>query len=188
MSKVLLWSLFLVACLAVGPVLAQVLDVVSDHHPSVPAAPYFRAFVAEPSHPAVMDGVQFPLRTTLRSAVLPTQGVSVFKPQWLTSPVFVLGTDPVSQRWLSLNLRALLSMGAMGLVVQADSPEAFKNLQVLGDGLSLVPTRSPWLEKQLLTAQADVYPLLIQLDGTALQIVPQPESGSTPQTTRERLP
>lgn len=172
----LFWSLLWSVVLSGTPVLAQGLDVVGDSGKSVPAMPYYRAMVAEPSHPAVMDGTEFPLVTTLRSEVLKTPGVQVFKPQWLTTPIFIIGTDEVSRQWLAYNRRALIAMAALGIVVQADTPKAFKALQVVGEGLALVPASSDWLAQQLHAAKAGVYPLVVQMDGTAIQIVPDPES------------
>jgi integrating conjugative element protein (TIGR03765 family) len=182
----LVGNLFKASMALAAPSLPQGLEVVADNGLAVPASPYFQHMVAAPSHPAVMDGTEFPLRTRLLPAVLKADVIKVFEPLWLTTPVFLVGTDDISQRWLIHNRKALMAMSAQGLVVQADSTRSFKDMQVLCDGMALVPTHSEWLEQVLLAAGAAVFPLLIQLDGTVVQIVPQPTVELSAQQTNRR--
>ena len=47
----------------------------------------------------------------------------------LTSPLFVIGMDAASLRWLEASFEQLKALGAQGLVVQAENFEAFDALQ-----------------------------------------------------------
>lgn len=155
------------------------LEVAGDSGKTVPMGHYLAHLVsAEDANPeAVIAGVHFPMRTRLRSAVLNPADVVVFESQIMATPIFVLGTDKVSIQWLRLNQEKLMHMGAMGVVVQAQSVQEFKALQKLAQGLSLAPVNGDWFENQLLTAGVTVFPVLIQGNGRAIQIV---ENGGAP--------
>jgi integrating conjugative element protein (TIGR03765 family) len=123
------------------------------------------------------DALKFPLVSALRRGVLAGPVAGVMPARWMGSPVFVLGADEVSAQWLRHNLRALHAMRAMGLVVQADNARVMGALQGLGDGLPLAPARSPWLQRRLIAVGVNVYPVLIQADGSVVQIVPSVPGG-----------
>lgn len=116
--------------------------------------------------------LRFPWASPLRRGVLPAPVPGALPARWLSAPVAVLGADAASAKWLRHNLRALWAMRATGLVVQADSLPAWLALHAAGDGLPLAPVRGPWLAKRLAAAGVDVYPVLIQTNGEAVQIVP----------------
>lgn len=154
------------------------MQVLFDSGASLPLAPYISYLLAGVSQEGVLDGLRFPWSTRLESTVLRTDAVQVFKNQWMTQPLFIVGTDTTSAKWLEHNLEVLHRMGAWGMVVQADSPENFKALQTIADGLPLAPVQSPWLEQLLLDKGVGVYPLLVQANGQALQILASPTSQS----------
>ncbi len=63
------------------------------------------------------------------------------KRQLLTGwgPVFIIGDDPFSLRWISEHLEILKSLNALGLVVNVESVERMEVLQQRADGLLLLP-------------------------------------------------
>lgn len=154
--------------------------VIHDSGEALPLAPYISHLLAGTDQPGVLPGLVFPLRTQLRAGVLPQDEVQVFAPRWMTQAVFVVGDDDVSLKWLRHNEGKLRHMGAWGLVVQARDARHFKGMQKLFEGMPLAPVQSPWLEQRLIEKGAGVFPLLIQADGVARQIVPSQAGGSKP--------
>jgi integrating conjugative element protein (TIGR03765 family) len=156
------------------------LVTIYDSGESLPMAPYISHLLAGNDQPGVLPGLVFPLRSQLRPAVLAADQVQVFAPRWMTQPVFVVGDDDISLKWLRHNEGKLRHMGAWGLVVQARDARHFKGMQKLFEGMPLAPVQSPWLEQRLIKKGAGVFPLLIQADGVARQIVPSQAGGSMP--------
>lgn len=74
------------------------------------------------------------------------------------SPLFILGDDPLSARWLAEKRGQLKSLNAIGLVVNIASREKFEVLQRQVGGLTLLPVSGDDLAQRL---QLDTYPLLI---------------------------
>ncbi|MCR6480980.1 integrating conjugative element protein [Variovorax sp. ZS18.2.2] len=170
---------------------AQPLEEIHDSGQSVPIAPYVSYLVAGPGQPGVMEGLAFPLRSRLSAGVFDLPGVeaTVFPARWLVQPMFVLGTDRRSIQWLRFNREALRAQGAWGVVLDAPNARFFKLLQLEAEGIALAPNQSAWFEERLLQAGVNVYPVLIQTDGTVRQILNsqpnlqrlmQTQSGGTP--------
>lgn len=155
-----------------GLPLEQAPAVVHDSGRSVPLAPYVAQLVGDADDPGVLEGLRFPFGAgLLRSGVLAQDGVQVFDPTWLTQPMFVLAADELSLRWLAFNHDKLVQLGAVGIVVQAGSPVAFKALQRMAQPLRLAPETGTWLSQQLATVGAGVYPILVHSTGKAHQIL-----------------
>lgn len=146
-------------------------QVLHDSGRSVPLSPYLAQLVGDADAPGVLDGIPFPLRTSLQSAVLPQDGTQVFDPTWLTQPMFVVAADEISMRWLAFNHDKLVQLQAVGIVVQAANPRAFNALHKLALPLHLTAETSPWLASRLHQAGAGVYPLLVQTNGRVFQIL-----------------
>src|SRR5207249_4511447 len=89
--------------------------------------------------------VQYPIRTPgLRPAKL--RGHPVWPDaQWLTQPVFLVGADTASRRWLRMHRAALLKLGATGLLVDARSEADHRAVQHDADGLTVAPVAATWL-------------------------------------------
>lgn len=138
---------------------------------TVPVAPYLAALVGGEDQQGVMQGMTFPLRTSLRQGVLTTEGVAVFNARWMTQPIVVMGTDWASLQWLQLHQDRLRGLGAAVIVVAAGSEDEFKALQRAAAGVPVAPAQSPWLESRMRAAGVAIYPVLIDLDGRARQII-----------------
>lgn len=169
------WAVQFAACVAAlglslaCPVGAQPLPVVHDAGPGVPIGALLAPVLAPQERSGASPLVQFPVRTP---GLVP--GRLAGRPrwpdaQWLTQPVFVIGSDAGSRRWLQQHRHQLLEMQAAGLVVQAPDDAAFQQLRVLGDGLTLAPAPAPWLSQRLAALRAAVLPLLMLPDGTLTQ-------------------
>lgn len=155
-----------------GLPLEQPPEVIHDSGRSVPLAPYVAQLVGDADDPGVLDGMRFPFGAgRLRSGVLAQEGVQVFDPTWLTQPMFVLAADELSMRWLAFNHDKLVQLQAVGIVVQAGSPVAFKALQRMAAPLRLAPETGSWLSQRLVQAGAGVYPVLVHSTGKAHQIL-----------------
>lgn len=138
---------------------------------TVPVAPYLAAIVGGEDQQGVMQGMTFPLRSSLRQGVLAIEGISVFNARWMTQPIAVMGTDWASLQWLHLHQDRLRALGASVVVVAAGSEDEFKALQRTAAGVPVAPAQSPWLESRMRAAGITVYPVFIDLDGRARQII-----------------
>lgn len=89
--------------------------------------------------------------------------------QWLTRPLFLVGADEASRRWLRRHCAALQMMDASGLLVHARSANDLAAVQREVPGVSIAAGASPWLAERLRELNAAVLPLLIQADGVLTQ-------------------
>ena len=103
---------------------------------------------------AFLSGL-FPLHTPeLTPGPVTASTVNLLLPQ----PFFILGTDTLSQRWLGDYRARLKQLGAVGLVVEAPSLEAYQALKLLAGDLFLAPVSAPEVAQQLGLSH---YPVLI---------------------------
>lgn len=164
-----------VACLAglVGAAFCSMAlsqpEVIHAGPGAVPMGTYLGHLVAGVDQAGVLEGVRFPIRSDMRPGVVSdAQALAargLFRPEWLAHPVFLVGTDPLSRQWLSQHRQALIEIGASGLVVQAETERAFKQMQQLAGGASLAPMVGDWLTASLRGAGVPFYPLVILADG-----------------------
>ncbi|WP_249032664.1 integrating conjugative element protein [Tenebrionicola larvae] len=77
-------------------------------------------------------------------------------------PLFLVGDDELSRRWLSLRRDALIQLNATGLVINVASVQAFRELQNHAPGLELIPVSGSDLAKRLGLSH---YPLLLTEKG-----------------------
>ena len=150
---------------------------------AVPMGTYLGHLVAGVDQAGVLEGVRFPIRSGMVPGVLSeaqAQAASgLFRPEWLAHPVFLVGTDPLSRQWLSQHRQPLIALGASGLVVQAESERAFKQVQQLAGGASLAPMVGDWLTTTLRRAGVQTYPLLVLADGRLTSSPPR-TAGASP--------
>lgn len=169
---------------AVLPLFALSQPVVIHAGPgAVPMGTYLGHLVVGVDQAGVLEGVRFPIRSGMVPGVLSeaqAQAASgLFRPEWLAHPVFLVGTDPLSRQWLSQYRQALIALGASGLVVQAESERAFKQVQQLAGGASLAPMVGDWLTTTLRRAGVQTYPLLVLADGRLTSSPPR-SAGASP--------
>ncbi|GEM_PF-1971235 len=150
------------------------LQIIHDSGRGVPMAPYLAQLAGDADDPGALSGVPFPfVSRRLRGGVLQVEGTAVFRPEWLTEAVFVVAADDVSFRWLAFNHARLVQMKAVGVVVQAGTAAAYQVMQRLARPMRLAPDSGEWMSERLAAAGAGVYPVLVQTDGRAYQILTQ---------------
>lgn len=124
-------------------------------------APLFEAIT-----PADDDNISSAQAIPLESALFPVissrlqPGVVTSRPLSLPgmTPLFLIGDDPLSDRWLAQQLPVLKSLNASGLVVNVATAENLEKLREQADGLILLPVSGDDLAARL---QLDAYPVLI---------------------------
>lgn len=52
-------------------------------------------------------------------------------------PFFLLGSDPVSLQWLAIHRDTLISISAVGMLVQADTEHDVRQVANIAEGLSI---------------------------------------------------
>ena len=77
-------------------------------------------------------------------------------------PFFLVGSDELSLRWLAANAKTLNEIGAVGLLVQADTQEDVRRVAAAARGLSITPGSGSDLARVLGIRH---YPVLITRDG-----------------------
>lgn len=77
-------------------------------------------------------------------------------------PMFLVGDDDRSRAWLRQRAPALRDLGAVGLVVQVESPQALASLRALAPGLTLAPVSGDELAQRLGLRH---YPVLVTATG-----------------------
>lgn len=89
-------------------------------------------------------------------------------PNWLTRPIFIVGSDAASAKWLAENHALLLHRGAAGIVVSVNDVAAFKSMR-RKTSLPLVPHPAPHLIRVLQENGIVHYPLLLLENGEIFQ-------------------
>ncbi|HCD56351.1 MAG: integrating conjugative element protein [Haliea sp.] len=125
------------------------LVVLHDDGRTQPLAPFLGVLTtpdAPPVPPAMNDlGAADPVRLLpLRSPGLtpgpvPPRPTPELYQNTLTRPVFLVGADPRSQTWLRQHRSLLLSLGAVGLLVQAETQDDLETMASIAAGLPLLP-------------------------------------------------
>lgn len=80
------------------------------------------------------------------------------KLDYLPSPMFLIGADKTSLRWLSKHKESLKKAGAVGLIVNADTGRQLQQAIQASEGLQVSPASGSDLAKQL---KLKHYPVLI---------------------------
>lgn len=171
MKFLLRCSACLLASLVVLPVTAG-LTVIADLG-GVPTAPYFESLtVPEDNAFSPTSGAPQPSPSTLASGPMTPEDMLPVRSKALTpgavmartvslpgmTPLFLIGDDDLSHRWLEARLSVLQQLGATGLVVNVESVAAWHALEARTSGLTLSPVSGDDLARRLGLAH---YPVLI---------------------------
>ena len=79
-----------------------------------------------------------------------------------TRPFFLIGSDTRSRQWLQDHRERLKDIGAVGMLVQADTLDDLLMIAELADGLSILPASASDIAKALGLSH---YPVLISAHG-----------------------
>ena len=77
-------------------------------------------------------------------------------------PFFLIGSDDLSKQWLLENRDRLKEVGAVGMLVQADTLEDLRRIAEISGGLSIMPASATDLAEALKISH---YPVLITAHG-----------------------
>lgn len=142
------WLSVVIACVLV-PVMAQAeLTVIYDSGNTKPIAPFLEVFEsADEMSPQSAAPVTPQLGAADPEAWLPilspgltpgfVQERSHDRP--FARPFFLIGSDARSRQWLKNHRDRLKEIGAVGMLVQADTLEDLRVIAELADGLSILP-------------------------------------------------
>ena len=149
-----------------------VLTVIYDGGHTEPIAPYLkilnepqeddtREVVPEPSLGAADLKQLLPIHSPdLSPGRVPT--VAVSRP--FATPLFMLGSDPLSLRWLGARRAQLQKLGAIGLLVEVPDKAALQRVLAAAGDLSLIPASGSDLARSL---ELTHYPVLITREGVS---------------------
>ena len=169
------WLAGLLSLAAAPVILAQApaLIVVEDRG-GVSALPYYQALDLQPHEgeapPPRVESPRPPDRRFSEADMLPVRSERlspgdvarrVIQAPGLT-PVFLVGDDDRSRAWLRQRAPALRDLGAVGLVVQVESPQALAALRALAPGLTVAPASGDELAQRLGLRH---YPVLVTATG-----------------------
>lgn len=142
------------------------LQVIEDRG-GTPAAPYYESLNPQLSLDA--DGMQLPSRPAKRyteAEMLPVRSPSL-SPGKVESrtinapglvPVFLIGDDPISRRWLAVRGEILRKLNAVGLVVNVETASELAGLRKAASELQLSPASGEDLANRL---HLEHYPVLL---------------------------
>ena len=74
-----------------------------------------------------------------------------------SSPIFIIGDDPVSRQWLNDHAKQLRELHALGFITNIESPEALQEIQTVHD-LPLLPAN---VDDLMILLDARHYPLMM---------------------------
>jgi integrating conjugative element protein (TIGR03765 family) len=150
---------------------ATSLRVIHDAGGGVPYEQWLAQSRQEDQQPGTGESqwIRFPLRTPGLKPGSLKQTRQWARPQWLTQPLAVVGSDALSRRWLSQHAAVLETMNAKVVVVECPDERAFQALQIAAGALPVAPLVTRWLVDQLKAARATVVPLLITSHGAITQ-------------------
>ena len=140
------------------------LIVIYDSGNTSPIAPYLpKRSESQPKQtklPTASNAFQLPIDTPSMS---PGVVKATAKPlKHLQQPLFLVGTDTRSKTWLEAKHDQLVTLNAVGLLVQANTLEDIQAMQALAKGLRLIPASAESFAKPLALKH---YPVLISRDG-----------------------
>ena len=90
----------------------------------------------------------------------PIQPQAVKRP--FTRPFFLIGSDALSQQWLSQYRDRLLEIGAVGMLVQAKTAADLEAVAKIGQGLQIMPASGSDIAQALGIKH---YPVLVSKEG-----------------------
>jgi integrating conjugative element protein (TIGR03765 family) len=158
--------------LALVPILAvAALTVIYDSGDTQPIAPFLEVFASADKSPRQSPVIATPpLGAADPEAWLPIQspGLTLGPVQAsahdrpFARPFFLIGSDHLSRQWLQTHRDRLKTIGAVGMLVQADTLDDLRAIANLAQGLPILPASATDIAKALGIAH---YPVLISAHG-----------------------
>jgi integrating conjugative element protein (TIGR03765 family) len=138
------------------------IEVIYDSGKTEPLAPYLEVFgeaparaqIQRPQRPAELGGADVSRLLPIRSPGL-TPGPVMRRPVslpnngTLTRPFFLIGSDETSRSWLAAHRDWLETIGAVGMLVQAESVADLEAITALAGGLPILPAPASDIARSL---------------------------------------
>ena len=167
LSNAVLLSALATPALAVGA-----LTMIYDSGETYPLAPFLEVFDEDPVQE---DGPQAsPVQPTLGAAdperLLPIRSPGLtpgrVEPQDIkrpfARPFFLIGADGLSREWFGTHRDRLSEIGAVGMLVEAETLDDLRAIAAIADGLPILPASASDIAEALGLSH---YPVLITKDG-----------------------
>ena len=147
------------------------LTVIYDSGDTQPIAPYLDVFEPADGVPRQSPAMTPPpLDAADPEAWLPIESIgltpgivhsrAIHRP--FSQPLFLIGADALSRQWLMEHRDRLKSIGAVGMLVRADTLEDLRRIAQLADGLAVLPASATDIAEALGIRH---YPVLISSHG-----------------------
>ncbi len=170
LPKSALSGCILVGSTMMSPMASAALTVIYDNGNTRPLAPYLESIQApvSPEAPTLSEvpplGAADPEQwLPIRSPGLTPGRVekrAVHRP--FARPFFLIGSGSLSRRWLSTHRDRLAEIGAVGMLVQAETVDDLRAIAALANGLPILPASASDIAEAL---DLSHYPVLITKDG-----------------------
>ncbi|HSW22061.1 MAG TPA: integrating conjugative element protein [Burkholderiaceae bacterium] len=157
----------------ISPLCLAGLTTIHEGGPTVPIGQLMSVFNPKPVGSAAATSTTLPISFPIITASMRPghllQPLRLRTAGWLTAPMFMIGDDPLSRRWLAANRERLLRAGAAGLAVNVPNLDAFQALRALAPD---IPMAVGSVEGLVRHSGLTTYPLFVSADGIASQEVP----------------
>lgn len=142
---------------------SQKLTVIYDSGDTLSIAPYLpKPRERSPSTKQVHIRLPFKLPITTPSMQPGKVATTAKLLKHLQQPLFLVGSDSLSQAWLKENRDELIRIGAVGLLVEAKTLKDIKAMLAIAKGLRLVPVSAESAASEL---GLKTYPILLSKEG-----------------------
>lgn len=130
---------------------------IGDYLEAVARPDFHQAVPAPPPAPPRPITPRYPVRTPgLSPGAVPGRATRL--PQLAGRPLFLVGNDSFSKAWLGQHQARLKAVGAVGLLVQAETAQDLAAIQALAPGVPISPIDGTGTAKALGLAH---YPVLV---------------------------
>jgi integrating conjugative element protein (TIGR03765 family) len=149
------------------------LEVIYDSGTTQPLAPFLEIFGGTPTpRAAVRSGDDLGAADTSRLLPIRSPGltpglvarrqVKLSDPGRIPRPFFLIGSDLRSREWLATHRDRLEQLGAVGMLVQADSVEDLEEMARIAEGLPVLPASATDIARAL---GLEHFPVLVSRRG-----------------------
>lgn len=157
-------ALILAWCSAI-PAMADPI-VLRDLGPTRPVTDYGIPSLAAPRQPVSLPAMDLDAAAIAPSYPVKSPGLAVGDvtptavnlPQLADRPIFIIGSDATSRRWLAQHQSRLAQINAIGILAQAEGPEDFNAMKALAGSLPLAAINAQETARLLGLAH---YPVLV---------------------------
>ena len=166
---------FRFAILMTSSLASAALTVIYDSGQTQPLAPFLEVFDDEGNQRKGPQISPSPPETQALGAADIERLLPIYSP-WLTPgrveprtlqqsfarPFFLIGSDPLSREWLAIHRDRLLEIGAVGMLVEAETLDDLQAIAEIAQGLPILPASASDIAEALDLMH---YPVLITKDG-----------------------